>query len=62
MSSRLLLRQILCGSLLTTYLDHAVFDEDRQEALQALAVTIISVHVTSWSYSQLCNHKKGSLS
>ncbi|XP_055999313.1 uncharacterized protein LOC125658470 [Ostrea edulis] len=37
MSSRLLLRQISYGSLITTFLDRAVSDEDRQEAIQALS-------------------------
>ncbi|XP_062618133.1 uncharacterized protein LOC134279736 [Saccostrea cucullata] len=37
MSSRLLLRQMSYGSLITTYLDKAVSDEDRQEAVQALS-------------------------
>lgn len=37
MSSRLLLRQISYGSLITTYLDRAVSDEERQEAIQALS-------------------------
>jgi hypothetical protein len=37
MSSRLLLRQISYGSLITTFLDRAVSDEDRNEAIQALS-------------------------
>lgn len=34
-SSGLLLGQISYGSLITTYLDRAVSDEDRQETIQA---------------------------